>query len=117
GPEPAVEELLPERGSETILLVFDQQNRFRTALRQQLLDGRFGTGIAGVPRQKNAERRPSILLAVNPDASTGLLDDSTDDGEPESGAASRILRREKRIVDAIANVCRDPRAGIADHER
>src|ERR1700680_834352 len=84
------------------VLVFHQQDRLVAAgsLSQRRLAKLLDVSL--VAGEVDLERRSATDLGVDGDVATSLFDDSAHDGEPQSGALSDLLRREKRIVDLVA---------------
>ena len=64
--------------------------------------------------QDDAERGPPADLALHLDAATVRRDDRVADCKAEPGALADLARGEERVEDAVADLVRDPDAGVDD---
>src|SRR5262245_66499189 len=66
----------------------------------------------GMARQVDVKTRAPAGTALAFDPAAMLFDDAENHGEAEPGAFTRLLCREERLVDALANLRRHAVAGI-----
>src|SRR2546425_3456331 len=89
---------LPPQLAETIA-VLDEQDRLASTgsrfgrARRLLLDDLIDS------RQVDLERRSALGLAVDPDISLALLDDTEHGGETQPSSLPRLFRGEERLED------------------
>src|SRR5215468_9780797 len=80
-----------------------------------------GAGEGALARQADAEDGALGGLALDPDATTMVIDDHAADGKPETGALrlgrQRIANLAEGLEDGLVMLGRDPRAVVGDGER
>src|SRR6478609_7927721 len=100
-----------------VVLVFDEQYRFRTLQRRRFR----GLGCEGVwpieHREVQAKRGARARLAVNPDVAAALFDDAEYRRKPKSRPFAELLGRIEGLEDASLGLARHANAGIADGEQ
>ena len=105
-------------GADVIIVLHDQDRFIFAPARnpdRRLLRRRLLVGIQA--RQINSDRRPLSHFAVNPHMAAGLLYEAIHLAQAETGAMSRVLRREERIEGSRERLRPHANTGVGDSDR
>src|SRR3954462_5935545 len=83
-------------------LIFHQQQRLRSALRQLTLRRTQRRLVTGIRGKKYDELRTLAWLALDQDASAALLDDAVHRRQSEASAARTMLGGKERLEDPLS---------------